>query len=421
MKSFNSVAGVDVDTYVERIRNIPIPSQQRVLELARRLASARQAYRRTVFQSNFVLKRCLKFLQGMIARHFRWDYAFEVSQKQVERIDQIRDLISEVSFELQSFIEHSDADLSHDSRSQPMFDTGPAILVCLPLANVVSRLEQLSIRTHHLRAWHMQLKSNVIALRHSPSNTEIQSNEYSVIASADKKFATYIRLKESLASTGLRLVVKIAHQYDTRQHSMMDLIQDGNVGLMVAAEKFDPSRELAFSTYATHWIRQKIGLGIQKREMIHIPVAKLAKISLAEKKLRNLAQQKQRLPNPEDESRIVATLKFDERILHNFRKRVRSVEALRNEDFARSFDLEDKQNETPAESWQNETLRKALGKALEKLDERQRMILNLKFGLEGQTYSRRSIGHLIGLTYQRIQQLEVESLKILRDELQELK
>jgi RNA polymerase primary sigma factor len=233
-----------------------------------------------------------------------------------------------------------------------------------------------------------------------------------------RQFNDYEQVKRQLSSGNLRLVVSIAKKYRNRGLSFLDLIQEGNTGLMRAVDKYEYRRGFKFSTYATWWIRQAITRAIaDQARTIRIPVHMIDVLSKLRNVAKKLQQQFGREPTTEEVS-IASGIELEEtrRVLSIGRHPV-SLDRPVGESEDSSFGefIEDAGTESPSHSASNGLLRQKIEGLLKTLTYREREIVRLRYGLgDGYTYTLEEVGRIFKVTRERVRQIEAKAMKKLQ-------
>ncbi|MDZ4853045.1 MAG: sigma-70 family RNA polymerase sigma factor [Pirellulaceae bacterium] len=430
--------------YLSQMCEIPLLSRDQEISLAKKIEIARKQWRRAVLGNDFALRHTVEILRKVHQGDLPFDRTIKVSLTERLTKEQVSARMPYNLKTLDALIKENRSDFRHIvSKSITEGDKKVAMQhyqrrrkKCLTLVEelslrsrkVVPLMKLLSEKSHRidwlrhridqlqasngspmeLRRMLSEYRHLILTLQESPASLRRRCQDFT------KAYREFEAVKRQLSSGNLRLVVSIAKKYRNRGLSFLDLIQEGNTGLMRAVDKYEYRRGFKFSTYATWWIRQAITRAIaDQARTIRIPVHMIDVLSRLRNVQKTLTQQLKREPSM-DEIALQVELPVDEvrRVMDIGRHPISLDRPVgEGEDNAFGEFLEDSSNDNPIRNACNGLLRDRIEMLLKTLTFREREIIRLRYGLtDGYSYTLEEVGRIFKVTRERVRQIEAKAV-----------
>ena len=437
-----------VRMYLSQMGSIPLLTRDQEIKLAKTIELMNNGFRRKVLTSDFVILKTVEIFDALNRADLAFDRTVQTSGSSGVERDDIFERKEGHLQTLRAILKRNEEDLLLLRDGRPPADKRALLELALKQrrANAAKLIEELGLRTkkllplmQSLRDYSKQLHSytdEMDRIHDLPDKKEksqrLQRRVNRIVEVVrempkqlflrvdlmDKRYRAYEAAKKELSAGNLRLVVSIAKKYRHRGLSFLDLIQEGNTGLMKAVEKYEYQRGYKFSTYATWWIRQAITRAIaDQARTIRIPVHMIETINKLMRVQKTLLQTFGREPTPEEIADEIQMPVDRVRGIMKMAQQPISLQSPVGDSDDTSFGdfIEDKSAENPLQMTSHALLREKLRDVLNSLTERERHVLVQRFGLsDGITRTLEEVGRNFRVTRERIRQIEAKALRKMR-------
>ena len=434
--------------YLSQMAEIELLSRDEEVKLAKKIEVTRKRFRRTMLGCHLVLNQTVATLSKVHRGVLPFDRTIKVSLTDQLTKEQIQARMPHNLPTLQDLMERNVDDFAKLTSRSLTEETRRTVRRRLMRNRNKSLVlvEELSLRTRRVQAMMSQIESiademeNLRAIMDRTKGHPGEARQYkdarqqlknlillthesprglrNRVTRMKAQFADYESVKRELSSGNLRLVVSIAKKYRNRGLSFLDLIQEGNTGLMRAVDKYEYRRGFKFSTYATWWIRQAITRAIaDQARTIRIPVHMIDVLSKLKNTAKRLQQELRREPTTEETAEAAGLTVEETRRVLSIGNSPLSLDRPVGESEDSSFGefIEDSGMPRPHKAAANELLRERIETLLKTLTYREREIIRLRYGLgDGYTYTLEEVGRIFKVTRERVRQIESKAVSKLQ-------
>ncbi|WP_417848893.1 RNA polymerase sigma factor RpoD [Thalassoglobus sp.] len=437
-----------VRMYLSQMGEIPLLTRSEEIDLAKKIEFSRKRFRRSLLECHYVTQEAYDVLLKVQAGELPFDRTIKISLTECTQKDQvlgrlphnlktIQRLMSQNREFFKEFQDETKSQIERDEKFSRLDQSRRKIATLLEevslrtqrLQPLVKRLEQIAVRMMKLQADVNELSGDRLR-KEQRANSLQELNDLMQLTletpesltervnEIKARFADYDQAMRDLSAGNLRLVVSIAKRYRNRGMSFLDLIQEGNTGLMRAVDKYEYRRGYKFSTYATWWIRQAITRAISDQaRTIRIPVHMIETMSRLRRISKRLVQELGREPTVEELAKASdVTPEEAKRVLLMARTPMSLDKPVgETEDAFLSDYIEAPNNHSPVTVAAQEMLKDQITQVLKTLTYREREIIKLRYGLgDGYTYTLEEVGRIFKVTRERVRQIEAKAVRKLQ-------